>query len=217
MHTLLFRLSGPLQSWGESARFDLRPTQATPTKSACLGLICAAMGVPRHDTETLENLNGLRFGVRVDQPGRLLIDFQTVSQVVNRDGKIPQDTTPTDRHYLAGAVFLAGLEGEDKALLQRIQNALLKPKWLLFLGRKSCAPGESVWIKDGLVDSFLEQALRQYPLLRPEPYLQHTPFLEVENKTMGRPLMDTPLNFERKQYAPRLIQELPYQKVSMEE
>lgn len=215
MHTLLFRLSGPLQSWGESARFNLRPTQTTPTKSACLGLICAAMGTPRHDTETLKILNKLRFGIRVDQPGRILIDFQTVSQVVNREGKIPQDTTPTDRHYLAGAVFLAGLEGEDQALLQRIQDALLKPKWLLFLGRKSCLPGESVWIKDGLVHSSLEQALRQYPLLRHEE--QHIPFLEVENKTIGRPLMDTPLSFERKQYAPRLIQELQYKEVSMEE
>jgi len=206
MATLLLRLSGPLQAWGESARFNLRPTQPTPTKSGVLGLVCAAMGIPRDDTKTLAKLNGeLRFGVRVDRPGRLLIDYHTVSNVVNLEGKIPQDTTTTERYYLAGAVFLAGLEGSDGDLLQRIHQALLKPKWPLFLGRRSCMPGEHPWLADGIRQEDLVTALRSYP-----PLVENTTplFLELEAST-GSPRMDNPLNFKQRQYFPRLAKALP--------
>lgn len=200
MSTLLIRLSGPLQSWGESARFNLRPTQQTPTKSGVLGLVCAAMGIPRDDAEMLEKLNKLTFGVRVDRPGKLLIDYHTVSNVVNVEGKIPQDTTPTDRYYLAGAVFLAGLEGGDRTFLEEIHHALLKPRWLLSLGRKSCMPGELPWIHDGIKDEDLTTALQRYRLLTDTVPL----FLELEDPT-GSPRMDNPLHFGQRQYSPRLV------------
>lgn len=204
MSTLLIRLSGPLQSWGESARFNLRPTQQTPTKSGVLGLVCAAMGIPRGDTETLEKLNELTFGIRVDLPGQLLIDYHTVSKVVNVDGKIPQETTPTDRYYLAGAVFLAGLEGSDRVFLESIHQALLKPHWLLSLGRKSCMPGEFPWIQDGIKDEDLVTALRHYP-----PLANTVPsFLELEDPS-GSPRMDNPLHFRQRQYSPRLVKPFP--------
>jgi len=201
MVTLLLRLSGPLQAWGESARFNLRPTCPTPTKSGVFGLVCTAMGIPRDDTATLAKLNQeLRFGIRVDRPGQLLIDYHTVSNAVNLEGKIPQDTTPTERYYLAGAVFLAGLEGSDCDLLQRIHQALLKPKWPLFLGRKSCMPGEHPWLADGIRQEDLVTALRRYP-----PLTNTTPsLLEVEDAT-GSPRMDNPLHFGRRQYFPRLV------------
>ncbi|MBD2037761.1 type I-E CRISPR-associated protein Cas5/CasD [Leptolyngbya sp. FACHB-321] len=205
MNTLLICLSGPLQSWGESARFNLRPTQQTPTKSGVLGLVCAAMGIARSDTATLSKLNQLRFGVRVDCPGQLLIDFHTVQKVVNVEGKIPQDTTPTERYYLAGAVFLAGLEGNDRALLETIHCALLKPRWLLSLGRKSCIPGERPWLQDGLKDDSLENALRRYKSLHKDAI---STFLEVEDST-GSLRMDNPLHFGQRQYSPRLVRTLP--------
>lgn len=208
MATLLIRLSGPLQSWGESARFNMRPTQQTPTKSGVLGLICAAMGISRNDTETLSKLSDMDFGVRVDCPGQLLIDFHTVSKVVNVKGEFPQDTTITDRYYLAGATFLAGLGSKDRAFLERIHNALLQPQWLLFLGRKSCMPGESPWLRDGIKDEELPIALHRYPPLRADL----TPlFLELEDPT-GSPRMDNPLHFGKRQYAPRLVRQF-----SMEE
>jgi CRISPR system Cascade subunit CasD len=198
MTTLLIRLSGPLQSWGESARFNLRPTQPVPTKSGVLGLVCAAMGTPRQDTEMLKCLNQLSFGVRVDCPGQLLIDFHTVSKVVNVEGKIPQDTTPTDRYYLAGAEFIAGLEGKDHTLLKRIHDALLKPHWLLSLGRKSCMPGKYPWLRDGLSDLDLETALRNWNNTAPK-------LLEIEDTNEGSLRMDNPLHFGQRQYAPRLV------------
>ncbi|MEA5463887.1 type I-E CRISPR-associated protein Cas5/CasD [Leptothoe sp. PORK10 BA2] len=208
MATLLIRLSGPLQSWGESARFNMRPTQQTPTKSGVLGLICAAMGIPRDDTETLNKLSEMDFGIRVDCPGQLLIDFHTVQRVVNVEGKFPQDTNLTDRYYLVGATFLAGVWSKDRAFLEQIHRALLKPKWLLFLGRKSCMPGESPWLQDGIKDEELPIALRRYQPLRTDL----TPlFLELEDPT-GSPRMDNPLHYGQRQYSPRLVRQF-----SMEE
>jgi CRISPR system Cascade subunit CasD len=198
MATLLIRLSGPLQSWGESARFNLRPTQSVPTKSGVLGLVCAAMGIPRQDTKTLERLNQLTFGIRADCSGHLLIDFHTVSKVVNVEGKIPQETTPTDRYYLAGAEFIAGLESKDKTLLKEIHDSLLKPRWLLSLGRKSCMPGKFPWLQDGLSDLDLETALRSWNNVAPK-------LLEIEAINEGSLRMDNPLHFGQRQYAPRLV------------
>ena len=74
MSTLLLRLAGPLQSWGDSSRFTRRETRAEPTKSGVLGLLAAAQG--RRRTDPILDLAALRFGVRIDQPGRLPAAFQ---------------------------------------------------------------------------------------------------------------------------------------------
>jgi CRISPR system Cascade subunit CasD len=204
MGTLLIKLSGPLQAWGGSARFNLRPTQQTPTKSGVIGIVCAALGVSRSDSVTLAELNALRFGVRVEQMGELVIDFHTVSGAVNAAGKEPQGTTITDRHYLAGAKFLAGLEGNQE-LLTRIHGALLRPKWLLTLGRRSCLPGDLPWLCDGLLDLPLEEALRQYP----RPKDSHgSSLIELEDTAEGILRMDAPIDFRGRQFAPRFVRSI---------
>lgn len=72
-----------------------------------VGLLAAALGLRRDDTEGLARLNGLRFAVRADQEGSLLVDFHTAKS---------RDTSyVTYRHYLQDAVFLAGLESGDEA------------------------------------------------------------------------------------------------------
>ena len=78
MTVVAFRLAGPLQSWGSRSRFVRRETEKAPTKSGVLGLVAAAKGIRR--TDPLESLLGLRFGVRVDQPGQLVRDFQTAQR-----------------------------------------------------------------------------------------------------------------------------------------
>ena len=40
-------LDGPMQSWGFASRFQRRTTGMHPTKSGVIGLICAAMGLPK--------------------------------------------------------------------------------------------------------------------------------------------------------------------------
>ena len=75
MATLLLRLAAPLQSWGTDSKFEVRKTGREPTKSGVVGLLAAAMGIGREEPERLEPLNRLRFGVRVDQEGSLLVDY----------------------------------------------------------------------------------------------------------------------------------------------
>lgn len=132
MSTLLLRLAGPLQSWGTESRFNTRQTGITPSKSGVIGLLAAALGM-RRDSD-LARLRQLRFGVRTDQEGALLRDFQTVH--------IPKRDAPevTHRYYLADAVFLAGLESRDERFLRELEAALRAPVWAPYLGRRSCPP-----------------------------------------------------------------------------
>ncbi|MEX2165364.1 MAG: type I-E CRISPR-associated protein Cas5/CasD [Sulfuricaulis sp.] len=47
---LVFQLYGPLASWGDIAVGETRPSALTPTKSAVLGLVAAALRLRRPDT-----------------------------------------------------------------------------------------------------------------------------------------------------------------------
>lgn len=53
MATLLLRLAAPLQSWGSDSKFETRKTDREPTKSGVVGLLAAALGLRRDDTEGL--------------------------------------------------------------------------------------------------------------------------------------------------------------------
>ncbi|GGV91545.1 type I-E CRISPR-associated protein Cas5/CasD [Streptomyces gelaticus] len=175
MSVLLMRLAGPLQSWGSAARFVRRTTENAPTKSGVLGLLAAAQG-RRRDAD-LSDLAALEFGVRIDQPGTRLRDFQTAHH---------SDTLKamplSERFYLADAVFVAGVSGEA-ALVQRLYEALLEPVFLPYLGRRSCPPSEPITIGEPL-DMGLEQALREATWEASERYRQrHTASLRRRGGT----------------------------------
>ena len=51
METLVFQLEAPLSSWGDVAVGEYRPTAEYPGQSAILGLLAAALGIDRLDTE----------------------------------------------------------------------------------------------------------------------------------------------------------------------
>ncbi|GAA1924429.1 type I-E CRISPR-associated protein Cas5/CasD [Streptomyces sodiiphilus] len=132
MSVLVLQLAGPLQSWGASARFARRTTEAVPTKSGVIGLLAAAQG--RDRTADLSDLADLRFGVRVDQPGTRLTDFQTAHHF-DTDKSMPV----SHRYYLADAVFVAAVEGDDD-LIADLHEAVRRPVFLPYLGRRSCPP-----------------------------------------------------------------------------
>lgn len=134
MTVLSLLLAGPMQAWGTASRFTTRATDPQPSKSGVIGLLAAAKGLRR--TDPLEDLLSLRFGVRVDQEGELLRDFQTARSL---DGK---DTMPLSyRFYRADARYVVGLEG-DAELLDGLAEALRRPHFPLYLGRRSCPPSE---------------------------------------------------------------------------
>ncbi len=152
MTVLVLVLSGPLQSWGSSSRYSQRGTEAFPTKSAVIGLLAAAQG--RRRTDPVEDLVGLRFGVRADQPGRVMTDYHTAHP---RSEKHPMLSR---RAYLEDATFVVGLEGPD-GLLTGLTTALSSPRFLLFLGRRSCPPSRP--ILEGLRPGSLDEVLQTHP------------------------------------------------------
>ena len=207
MATLLLRLQGPMQSWGTTSRFDERDTQLEPSKSGVLGLLCAALG--RDRSEPVQDLAALRMGVRVDREGVPMRDYQTATGVMIASGK--PDLTRTvvsPRFYLSDAVFLVGLEGEDRSLLERILAALRAPVWPLALGRKSFVPGMPIALPDGLLDLPLEAALRCWlPLVlqKPQPTPEEVRYL-IEDATEGSVRLDQPVAaFSERSFGPRFV------------
>ena len=205
MNTLLIRLSAPMQSWGTQSRFTMRDTGLEPSKSGVLGLFCAALGIDREDDDSLYPLRSLCMGVRVDKEGLLQVDYHTAQNVLMANGKI-KDTELSNRYYLANAVFLVGLESEGLALLERLQTALYKPVWALFLGRKAFVPGEPIPLEDGLrKGERLEQALLSYPCLYEPEKDKLRVVLEDKNGSIVR--TDLPISFSRsrRKFAPRRV------------
>lgn len=154
MATLLLRLAAPLQSWGVDSKFETRRTNVEPTKSGVVGLLAAALGIRRDEHEALGPLNALRFGVRVDQEGKLLADYQNAT--------FEKTNVQSKRYYLSDAVFLVGLESDDEAFFAQLEDALCHPVFSLFLGRRSCPPTPPLC--RGIVAAPLEKALMSAPL-----------------------------------------------------
>lgn len=201
MPTLLLRLQGPMQAWGTRSRFDQRDTGLEPSKSGVLGLLCAALGRGRR--EDISDLAALRMGVRVDREGVLKYDYQTASNVLRADASGVQPTVQSRRYYLADAVFLVGLEGPDRTLLESIHQALFNPRWTLYLGRKSYLPSAPVWLDDGLVDFPLEKALLCHRFLVDNPPGVVRFVIESED---GELRMDKPLGpFQERRFGARYV------------
>lgn len=151
MTALLLRLRGPLQSWGDDSRYTERRTHHTPTKSAVVGLLAAAEG--RRRSETVEDLVALEFGVRVDQPGTLLRDYQTAI-----DWRKGPPARLSNRYYLEDACFVVAVSGPEQ-VLRGLEGALRSPRYPLYLGRRSCPVSHDLVM--GLEDGDVEAVLRQ--------------------------------------------------------
>jgi len=146
-NTLFLRLEGPLQAWGDQeSKFVVRRTGEAPTKSAVIGLLCAARGVPRREApeNLLPTLARLSFGVRIDVPGIRWWDYHTVGakmlmRIAEGERKSKSGAMLTRREYLCDASFLVALQGEPD-LIAQLEHAVRNPKWTLYLGRKCCPP-----------------------------------------------------------------------------
>lgn len=196
---LLLRLAGPMQSWGTRSRFSNRDTGLEPSRSGVVGLLCAALGVPRDDDAGLGAFapDRLRMAVRADREGRLMRDYHTAQNVGRADPtKSPQETVLSERFYLADADFLVGLEG-DGEFLNRLARALAAPRWQLCLGRKAFVP--SLPVCEGVCPGPLGGVVAAYPWRKRSPWdrpdgdtLRHV--VEVPFGA-GEPRPDVPLSF----------------------
>jgi CRISPR system Cascade subunit CasD len=150
---LLFRLYGPLASWGEVAVGEQRPSAGHPSKSAILGMLAAALGIKREQEEEHRKLaSTCHVAVRVDAPGEFLRDYHT-AQVPPARHKIVYHTRRDElksddlytilsaRDYRVDACYTVTVWKGDNDLSVSLEDlclALQSPKYVLYLGRKSC-------------------------------------------------------------------------------
>ncbi|WP_329065608.1 type I-E CRISPR-associated protein Cas5/CasD [Amycolatopsis sp. NBC_01480] len=213
MSVVALRLAGPMQSWGVGSRFVRRTTETAPTKSGVIGLLAAALGIRR--TDPLEDLLHLRLGVRIDQPGELMRDFQTAQRPrYDRAGTVTWQSLPLSaRYYLADAVFLAVVEG-DRSIVEGLDAALRGPEFPLYLGRRSCPPAGPLAL--GVSDVSLDEALVTWPWLASTRVQKQRRDRVVQLATVRdagpgevatESIRDTPVSFDpnRRQYAWRSI------------
>ncbi len=162
MHThLLFQLYGPMQAWGEIAVGEIRPSALHPTRSGVFGILAAALGIRRNESDRLEALrDGYDFALRIDGPGSAMLDYHTIQTPRNRKKRVfytrRDETGPllepgedlntilSRREYLTDAVFTVCLQSHKDSApysLSILAEALKKPRFTPYLGRKSCPAG----------------------------------------------------------------------------
>ena len=152
---LVLRLEGPLQSWGTTSQYNRRGTELLPSRSAIMGMLCAARGLTRGSEDEKKwldrcaDLGMLAVAVPRERRNRELAvrrleDFHTVLHTLKASGGI-KDCHITRRQYLLDAAFRVFLSGE-RTVLEQAAQALQDPKWGLWLGRKCCIPAAPVFV-----------------------------------------------------------------------
>ncbi len=153
---LMFTLCGAMASWGDTAVGETRPSYAYPTKSAVIGLCAAALGVERDNLDLLSQLSqSFDFAVCVEREGDFMMDYHT-TQVPSatklkkkphqsrRDELVVDElkTILSTRDYYCDALYTVVLWAlPHKTIditLEDFLAALKRPKFVLYLGRKSC-------------------------------------------------------------------------------
>jgi len=158
MDYLIFRLYGPVAAWGEIAVGEIRHTAVYPSKSALLGLLAAAMGIRRDEEDRQTSLAaGYHFAVKVLSPGSLLTDYHTIEvpkgkrfatrrdeieeiERQKRSGIDFKGTILSSREYRCDALSVVAVKALNDAPypLSILMGDLQRPKFHLYLGRKSC-------------------------------------------------------------------------------
>ncbi|MGB6065517.1 MAG: type I-E CRISPR-associated protein Cas5/CasD [Desulfomonilaceae bacterium] len=152
---LIFRLYGPMASWGDIAVGEYRPSFAHPTKSAIVGMVAASRGITRDKEAAIRDLaDSYGFACRVDSPGMLLRDYHTVQVPSHRKGVIYStrkdelskdklNTILSSRDYYCDALYVVCLwirRTPAPYTLEELKAGLERPRFPLYLGRKSCPP-----------------------------------------------------------------------------
>jgi CRISPR system Cascade subunit CasD len=161
---LIFTIAAPMASFGSLAVGERRPSANRPTKSQVLGIVAAALGVERGEEERLAALrDSLGFAVRVEAAGQPAFDYHTTQTPPARRNRrfatraeelrVPKyelKTILSTREFRTGALASPALwlrKDEAEFSLDAIRNALMEPRFPLFVGRKAhplmlpCAPG----------------------------------------------------------------------------
>ncbi|MEG9304935.1 type I-E CRISPR-associated protein Cas5/CasD [Psychrobacter celer] len=159
MDYLVMRLYTPISSWGTLAVGEDRPTVNYPTRSAVLGLLGAALGIRRSETQKLKDLaDSIGIASKTYSEGTILRDYHTIQTPTTSKGvnfftrkqelqSAKVETILSSRDYREDGLWVVaiwlkpdaqGSKLEHNVDLQQLQYALKHPKFTLYLGRKSC-------------------------------------------------------------------------------
>jgi CRISPR system Cascade subunit CasD len=145
MKYLLFRLYGPMSSWGDIAVGETRPSFVHPTKSAVLGLVAGAIGI-RRDEEEKHRLfsDGIGFAVQVESLGCSLSDYHTAQvpsgkeRYCTRRQELSGEKSELNTILSTRAYRSDGLRKQGEWDLEQSKTKLEQPEFVPYLGRKSC-------------------------------------------------------------------------------
>lgn len=156
MHYVVFQLYGPLASWGVPATGEIRRSATHPTRSALVGLLAAALGIRRDQEGELESLrDSVTLAIKQLTPGVMIQDYHT-AQVPAHDRKawrltrqdelsVAKDklnTILSTREYRCNGYWKVAVSIRDGSRwsLEALAEALRRPHFPLYLGRKACPP-----------------------------------------------------------------------------
>lgn len=217
---LTFALVAPLASFGDLAVGERRGGWDRPGRSAVLGLVGAALGLERDDEaahQALEAQYGL--GLLCHASGSLLADYHTAQVPPTRRGRrfrtraeelaAPDlSTILSRRDYRQGAWHLAVLWPRKQARwpLTELAEAMQRPVFALYLGRKSCPLGLP------LAPQILEApdavaALRERHRHGPEARLRHPAGRQPWRDTMAQAASTTRIVMDRRDVPPDALVE----------
>src|SRR5699024_5541266 len=125
-----------------------------PGRSAILGLLAAALGIVRSDETALQQLAAsVCVAVKQRSPGTLLRDYHTTQVLPTRRGQRLQmrrdelagtnqqlQTILSSRDYRCDGLWHVAIWQTERSSvgLTKLADALEKPRFHLYLGRKSC-------------------------------------------------------------------------------
>lgn len=159
MKAIAFKLSVPMSSWALGGA-TIVPTMSEPTWSAIVGMMGAALGIPRGDDRLVRLASDYALAIRVDRAGQREYDFHTIQSPIaskaralrprtRRDeldlpGENDLNTSITQREYVHDAaytVFVVQMVATPVFELNEISAALINPVYPLSAGRRSCVIG----------------------------------------------------------------------------
>ena len=151
---IVMHLSGPMCSWGEPGAWKSRRTAMHPTQSSIIGILCAALGIDRNNSETQTKLNRSFEMIIASSNGMSKIeDYHTIMTGKNQNAEkviigsprveeLKGETTTilSSREYLCNAYYTVFLIPKEDCSwkLEELVSALKKPRYTPYLGRKSC-------------------------------------------------------------------------------
>ncbi len=184
---LLMRLRAPLIAFGGDTIDNFGVIRDFPALSMVTGLLANALGWDRGDDDRHNRLQErLVMGVRLDDGGKRLVDYQTALIYQDDSGwtthgqpegrqtspsysRMPNGrkglTLQRYRHYHAdmNALLALRLQAADEApTLDDLAAALDKPARPLFIGRKNCLPTDRLmagWVEADNILEALQKAL----------------------------------------------------------